>query len=66
MILAWLVSPIFHLQSANTQTMFFARLHSPWTCWPYVAIGAITASLAYYAADLLTGARWRETAGTNP
>jgi hypothetical protein len=57
MVFAWLVSPFSHLPGANTQTMFFAFLHYPWTYWPYVAAGAVTAGLAYYSADLLTGLR---------
>jgi hypothetical protein len=57
MVFGWLISPFSHLQGADTRTMFFAWLHYPWTYWPYVAVGAITAGLAYYSADLLTGAR---------
>ena len=37
--------------------MAFAWLHYPEAYLPYVAASAITAGLAYYAADLLTGAR---------
>ena len=54
---AWLVSPLSHLAGADPRTMFFAFLHYPWTYWPYVGAGAVTAGLAYYSADLLTGFR---------
>jgi hypothetical protein len=57
MIFGWFVSPFSHSQGAQTQTMFFAWLHYPLAYWPYIAAGAITFGLAYYSADLLTGAR---------
>jgi hypothetical protein len=59
MLFAWLVSPFSHLQvqGADRHTMFAAFLHYPWTYWPYIAAGAVAAGLAYYSADLLTGAR---------
>jgi len=47
---AWLVSPLSHLAGADPRTMFFAFLHYP-------CAGAVTAGLAYYSADLLTGVR---------
>ena len=37
--------------------MMAAWLHYPVAYWPYVGAGAVTFGLAYYAADLLTGAR---------
>lgn len=54
LIFGWLVSPFSH--AADTAIMFTAWIHNPMAYWPWVAIGAVTAGLAYYSADLLTGA----------
>jgi len=37
--------------------MFLAWLHYPMAYWPWFVFGALVAGLAFYAADLLTGAR---------
>jgi len=37
--------------------MFLAWLHYPMAYWPWFVFGAVVAGLAFYAADLLTGAR---------
>jgi hypothetical protein len=37
--------------------MIMAWLHYPEAWWPYVGAGALVTGLAYYAGDLLTGAR---------
>ena len=37
--------------------MILAWLHYPMAYWPWFVSGALVAGLAYYAADLLTGAR---------
>ena len=42
---------------ADTMTMALAWLRYPGAWWPWSLAGAVTAGLAYYAADLLTGAR---------
>lgn len=57
LVFAWAVSPFSHIQQANAQDMIVAWLHYPEAIWPYVAVGAVAFGLAYYAADLLTGAR---------
>jgi hypothetical protein len=57
MIFAWFLSPFSRAHGGDTPTMFFAWLHYPVTYWPYVVAGAVMAGLAYYSADLLTGAR---------
>ena len=56
LIFGWLVSPFSRVQGADTGMMFIAWAHNPVGYWPWVAIGAVTAGLAYYSADLLTGA----------
>jgi hypothetical protein len=56
-VFGWVVSPFSHMQHSNAQIIVVAWLHHPEAYWPYVAAGAITFGLAYYAADLLTGAR---------
>lgn len=57
-VFAWFASPFPHLvEGAGTQTMIAAWLHYPQSYWPYIFAGAAVAGLAYYAADLLTGAR---------
>jgi len=53
---SWALSPFSHLQG-DKETLFLAWLHYPAAYWPFVGAGAITAGLAYYSADLLTGAR---------
>jgi hypothetical protein len=57
LVFGWVVSPFSHIQQGDAQTMIVAWLHYPEAYWPYVAAGAVTFGLAYYAADLLTGAR---------
>ena len=44
-------------QAENQSMMFFAWLHYPMAYGPWFLFGALVAGLAYYAADLLTGAR---------
>ncbi len=44
-------------QAPDQGVMFLAWLHYPIAYWPWFVFGAIVAGLAYYAADLLTGAR---------
>jgi hypothetical protein len=56
MIFGWLVSPFSHLWGADTGTLFLAWLHYPASYCPWVAGGAICGGVAYYSADLLTGA----------
>lgn len=56
MIFGWLVSPFSKLWAADTGTLFLAWLHYPSGYWPWVVGGAIFGGLAYYSADLLTGA----------
>ena len=53
----WVVSPFSHLPGDATATMFVAWLHYPMAWGPYALAGAVLAGLAYYSADLLTGAR---------
>jgi hypothetical protein len=57
MVFGWVVSPFSRVQQGELQAMFVAWLHYPQAYCPYVAAGAVTAGFAYYAADLLTGAR---------
>jgi len=57
LVFGWVVSPFSRVQPADAQAMVVAWLHYPVAYWPYVAAGAVTFGLAYYAADLLTGAR---------
>ena len=54
---AWVVSPFSHVPQGDAPVMFVAWLHYPLAYWPFLVVGAVTAGLAYYAADLLTGAR---------
>ena len=56
LLFGWVLSPFSHM-AGDKEEMFFAWLHYPMAAWPYMAAGAVTAGLAYYAADLLTGAR---------
>jgi len=44
-------------QSDSQGVMFLAWLHYPMAYWPWFVFGALVAGLAFYAADLLTGAR---------
>jgi hypothetical protein len=57
LVFGWVVSPFSHVQGGGVQAMAFTWLHYPDAYLPYAAAGAITAGLAYYSADLLTGAR---------
>ncbi|MES2471579.1 MAG: hypothetical protein V4601_01935 [Pseudomonadota bacterium] len=58
LIFGWFVSPFARLVQGNsTPEMIVAWLHYPQAYWPYIIAGAVVAGLAYYAADLLTGAR---------
>jgi len=58
MIFGWLVSPFAALApQTGATTMLAAWLHYPQAYWPFIIGGALVAGLAYYAADLLTGAR---------
>jgi len=58
LVFGWFVSPFARLvEGKNTPEMIFAWLHYPQSYWPYIIGGALVAGLAYYAADLLTGAR---------
>ncbi len=54
-LFGWLVSPFS--RAADMGILFFAWLHYPAAYWPWAAAGAVTAGLAYYSADLLTGSR---------
>lgn len=53
----WAASPFSHVHGADKAISFVTWLQYPAAYWPYVGVGAITAGLAYYSADLLTGAR---------
>jgi hypothetical protein len=44
-------------QAPAQEVMFLAWLHYPMAYWPWFVFGAVVAGLAFYAADLLTGAR---------
>ena len=57
LVFGWFLSPFSKLRAADPATALLAWLHYPAAYWPYVAAGAITAGLAYYSADLLTGSR---------
>jgi len=57
LVFGWVVSPFSRVQHGDLQAMLVAWLHYPQAYCPYVAAGAVRAGLAYYAADLLTGAR---------
>jgi hypothetical protein len=57
LVFGWFVSPFSKLKNVDTATTVLVWLHYPAAYWPYVAAGAVTAGLAYYAEDLLTGAR---------
>ena len=58
LVFGWFVSPFARLvQGDNTPDMILAWLHYPEAWWPYVGAGALVTGLAYYAGDLLTGAR---------
>ena len=56
LLFGWLMSPFSRVRGADMGLMFLAWAHNPADYWPWVAIGAVTAGLAYYSADLLTGA----------
>ena len=56
-LFGWLVSPFSRSQPADMGILFLAWLHYPVAYWPWAAAGAVTAGLAYYSADLLTGSR---------
>jgi hypothetical protein len=56
LIFGWLVSPFSHVGQVDSVALL-AWLHFPLSYLPFVAAGAVTAGLAYYSADLLTGAR---------
>jgi hypothetical protein len=55
LIFAWLVSPFSRAGQVDA-LLLLAWLHFPLAYLPFVAAGAVTAGLAYYSADLLTGA----------
>ena len=57
LVFGWVVSPFSRVQPGDVQAMIVAWLHYPAAYWPYVVAGAVTGGLAYYSADLLTGAR---------
>lgn len=56
LIFAWMVSPFSHLGQVDG-VVLLAWLHFPVSYLPFVIVGAVTGGLAYYSADLLTGAR---------
>ena len=56
LIFGWLVSPFSRVPGDEMGVLFIAWAHNPVGYWPWVAIGAVTGGLAYYSADLLTGA----------
>jgi hypothetical protein len=56
LVFGWFLSPFSRL-AGDPATGFIAWLHYPLAWWPFVLAGAVTAGMAYYAADLLTGAR---------
>lgn len=56
MVFGWFVSP-FSRMAGDPAALLIVWLHYPVAWWPYVLAGAVTAGMAYYAADLLTGAR---------
>jgi hypothetical protein len=56
LVFAWFRSPFSRIGGLDP-TLILGWLHYPQTYLPYMAAGAITAAMAYYAADLLTGAR---------
>jgi hypothetical protein len=56
LVFGWFVSPFSRL-GAHPAELFVVWLHYPGAWWPYMLAGAATAGMAYYAADLLTGAR---------
>lgn len=56
LVFAWFLSPFSRLGGLDP-ALILAWLHYPQSYLPYVAASAITAGLAYYAGDLLTGAR---------
>lgn len=57
LLVGFLASPLSRVPGADMGVMFLAWLHYPQGYGPWVAAGAVTAGLAYYSADLLTGAR---------
>ena len=54
-MLGYLRSPFG--QAPHQEIMFIAWLHYPMAYWPWFVFGAFVSALAFYAADLLTGAR---------
>ena len=56
LIFGWLVSPFSHVGQDGAVAML-AWLHFPSGYVPFLIAGAVTGGLAYYSADLLTGAR---------
>ena len=56
LVFGWFVSPFSGL-AADPMARLIIWLHYPEVWWPYVLAGAVTTGMAYYAADLLTGAR---------
>jgi hypothetical protein len=56
LIFSWLISPLSRGGQGDLAALM-VWLHFPFAYWPYVAAGAVTAGLAYYSGDLLTGAR---------
>ena len=57
LVFGWFLSPFTKLGRVDDAAMILAWLRYPKSYLIYVAAGAITAGLAYYAGDLLTGAR---------
>jgi len=57
LLIGFLASPLSRMAGADIGLMFIAWLHYPQAFWPWVLAGAVTAGLAYYSGDLLTGAR---------
>ena len=57
LVFGWFVSPFSRIPQGDAQTLIITWLHYPEAYWPYMTVGAVTFGFAYYAADLLTGAR---------
>jgi hypothetical protein len=53
LVFGWFVSRL----GADRTEFLVVWLRYPGAWWPYMLAGAATAGMAYYAADLLTGAR---------
>jgi len=56
LIFGCFVSPFTRL-ATDPATLLIIWLHYPEALGPYVIAGAVTTGMAYYATDLLTGAR---------